>query len=77
MSGNVVRSDETAVFPRELDKAYPLIERAEGVWLYDAAGNAILDAVGGGAMVTSLGHGVPELVRPHGSRRSGSRSSPT
>ncbi len=62
MSGAVVRSDETAVFPRELDKAYPLIERAEGVWLYDAAGDAILDAVGGGAMVASLGHGVPELI---------------
>ncbi len=58
----VVRAHETSVFPRELDKAYPLIERAEGVWLYDAAGNAILDAVGGGAMVTSLGYGVRELV---------------
>jgi adenosylmethionine-8-amino-7-oxononanoate aminotransferase len=58
----LVRAGETAVFPRELDRAYPLIERAEGVWLYDRAGTAYLDAVGGGAMVSSLGNGVPEIV---------------
>ena len=57
-----VRADETAVFPRELDRPYPLIERAEGVWLYDRDGEAYLDAVGGGAMVSSVGAGVPELV---------------
>jgi adenosylmethionine-8-amino-7-oxononanoate aminotransferase len=57
-----VHADETAVFPRELDRPYPLIERAEGVWLYDAEGAAYLDAVGGGAMVSSLGAGIPELV---------------
>lgn len=57
-----IREHETSVFPRELDRAYPLIERGEGVWLYDAAGTAYLDAVGGGAMVSSLGHGVREIV---------------
>jgi adenosylmethionine-8-amino-7-oxononanoate aminotransferase len=57
-----VGAGETAVFPRELDRAYPLIDRAEGVWLYADDGTAYLDAVGGGAMVSSLGAGVPELV---------------
>jgi adenosylmethionine-8-amino-7-oxononanoate aminotransferase len=57
-----VRERETSVFVRELDRPYPVIERAEGVWLYDPAGTAYLDAVGGGAMVTSVGQGVPELV---------------
>jgi adenosylmethionine-8-amino-7-oxononanoate aminotransferase len=57
-----VGTDATAVFPRELDREYPLIERTEGVWLYDAEGNAYLDAVGGGAMVASIGHGVREIV---------------
>jgi adenosylmethionine-8-amino-7-oxononanoate aminotransferase len=57
-----VHEHETRVFIRELDRPYPLIDRAEGVWLYDPAGTAYLDAVGGGAMVTSVGHGVPELV---------------
>jgi adenosylmethionine-8-amino-7-oxononanoate aminotransferase len=57
-----VGSDDTSVFPRELDRHYPLIERASGVWLFDPAGTAYLDAVGGGAMVTCLGHGVPEII---------------
>ena len=57
-----VRADDTRVFVRELDRAYPLIERAEGVWLYDGNGTAYLDAVGGGAMVASLGQGVAEIV---------------
>lgn len=57
-----VRTEDTVVFPREVDRAYPLIERAEGVWLYDGEGSAYLDAVGGGAMVASIGHGVPEII---------------
>lgn len=57
-----VGAEETSVFPRELDRTYPLIERGEGVWLYDAVGTEYLDAVGGGAMVCSLGHGVAEIV---------------
>jgi adenosylmethionine-8-amino-7-oxononanoate aminotransferase len=62
MGAVFVGSDDTSVFPRELDRHYPLIERAEGVWLFDPAGTAYLDAVGGGAMVTCLGHGVPEII---------------
>lgn len=59
-----VTADQTNVFVRELDRHYPLIERGEGVWLYDTAGNAYLDGVSGGAMVTSLGHGtVPEIAK--------------
>ena len=58
-----VRADATSVFVRELDRPYPLIERGNGVWLHDTAGHAYLDAVSGGAMVTSLGHGaVPEIL---------------
>ena len=36
---------ETSVFPRELDRAYPLIVKAEGVRLWDAGGNEYLDAI--------------------------------
>ena len=50
-----VTADDTSVFVRELDRRYPLISRGEGVWLYDSGGNAYLDGVSGGAMVTSLG----------------------
>jgi adenosylmethionine-8-amino-7-oxononanoate aminotransferase len=57
-----VRADETKVLPRYLDLAYPNIERGRGVWLETAAGERILDACSGGAMVACLGYGVKEIV---------------
>jgi adenosylmethionine-8-amino-7-oxononanoate aminotransferase len=58
----LVTASETNVFPRELDRAYPLIVRAEGVHLWDSVGGEYLDAISGGAMVTSLGHGLDEII---------------
>jgi adenosylmethionine-8-amino-7-oxononanoate aminotransferase len=58
----VVRTDETSVFPRFLDLDYPNVERGDGVRLTTVDGREVLDACSGGAMVTCLGHGVPELV---------------
>jgi adenosylmethionine-8-amino-7-oxononanoate aminotransferase len=58
----MIRSDDTSVFPRYLDLAYPSVERGEGVWLTTADGRRILDGCSGGAMVACLGHGVPELA---------------
>ena len=58
-----IYATETNVFPRFLKLAYPVIDRGEGVWLYTSDGRKILDACSGGAMVTCLGHAVPELVR--------------
>jgi adenosylmethionine-8-amino-7-oxononanoate aminotransferase len=57
-----IRAGETSVFVRELDRSYPLIVKGEGVWLEDAGGTRYLDAVSGGAMVTSLGHGPNEAI---------------
>jgi adenosylmethionine-8-amino-7-oxononanoate aminotransferase len=57
-----IRADETAVLPRFLDLAYPNVERGDGVRLYLADGRELLDACGGGAMVTSLGHGNGKVV---------------
>jgi len=57
-----IRSEDTSVFPRFLDLAYPSIERGEGVWLYTTEGGEILDACSGGAMVACLGHGRREIV---------------
>ena len=57
-----IRSDETSIFPRLLDLAYPNVERGEGVRLYLTDGREILDACSGGAMVACLGHGVKEIV---------------
>jgi adenosylmethionine-8-amino-7-oxononanoate aminotransferase len=61
-SPGTVRSDETSVFPRFFDLAYPNVERGDGVWLTTTDGRRILDACSGGAMVASLGHGVPEVI---------------
>jgi adenosylmethionine-8-amino-7-oxononanoate aminotransferase len=57
-----VRADETNVFPRFLDLAYPTIERGKGVWLETTDGHRVLDACSGGAMVACLGHGVAEIA---------------
>jgi adenosylmethionine-8-amino-7-oxononanoate aminotransferase len=57
-----IRSDETHVFPRFLDLAAPSVERGEGVWLTTTDGRRILDACSGGAMVSCLGSGVPEIA---------------
>ncbi len=57
-----VHAGESAVFHRELDRGYPLIDRGEGMWLVDAGGNRYLDAVGGGAMVASLGAGAGDVI---------------
>jgi hypothetical protein len=57
-----IGAGETSVFPRFLDLGYPEVESGEGVWLSTTGGDRILDACSGGAMVTCLGHGVPEVV---------------
>ncbi len=57
-----VRAEETNVFPRFLDLAYPNIERGHGVWLETTDGHRVLDACSGGAMVATIGHGVTEIA---------------
>jgi adenosylmethionine-8-amino-7-oxononanoate aminotransferase len=57
-----IGSEATSVLPRFLDLSYPVVERGEGVWLTTTDGRRILDASSGGAMVASLGYGVPEIV---------------
>ncbi|MDQ2683660.1 MAG: aminotransferase class III-fold pyridoxal phosphate-dependent enzyme, partial [Chloroflexota bacterium] len=57
-----VLPDSTDVIHRDLNRAYPVIERGEGVYLYDSEGKRYLDGSGGSAAVTSIGHGVPEVV---------------
>jgi adenosylmethionine-8-amino-7-oxononanoate aminotransferase len=57
-----IAAADTSVFPRFLDLGYPSIERGDGVWLTTVDGRRILDACSGGAMVTCLGHGVPDAV---------------
>ena len=52
-----VESQRTHVLPLELGRAFPIIVRGEGVWVEDAAGGRYLDAMSGGSMAATLGHG--------------------
>jgi len=51
---------EDHIFYRNLRKTYPVVDRAEGVFLWDKNGRRYLDG-SGGACVVSIGHGVPEV----------------
>jgi len=52
---------EGHVFYRKMKHAYPVIARAEGVYLYDTAGRRYIDAAGG-AIVVNVGHGVEAIA---------------
>jgi adenosylmethionine-8-amino-7-oxononanoate aminotransferase len=51
----------TSVLRPELDRTYPLVERGEGVFLYDESGRRYLDAASG-AVVANIGHGVEAIA---------------
>jgi adenosylmethionine-8-amino-7-oxononanoate aminotransferase len=55
------RAGRASFFPA-LGGDLPTIVRAEGIYLYDAAGRRLIDAAGGVGAVTSIGHAVPEVV---------------
>ena len=57
----MTRYPDTAVFLRKLRWDYPRITHGRGCWVYDDRGGAYLDACGG-AFVSNLGHGVPEIA---------------
>lgn len=52
----------SSVLFRDLGRSYPLIERAEGIYLFDSNGKRYIDGSGGSAVVTSIGHGVQEVI---------------
>jgi adenosylmethionine-8-amino-7-oxononanoate aminotransferase len=52
----------SALFPRNFRKSYPIAVRGEGCWIIDQSGRRLLDASGQAAVV-SIGHGVPEIGR--------------
>jgi len=62
MGARLVDSSSTRVLLPELDRRYPVIVRGEGVWLEDAGGRRYLDAMSGGSMAATLGHGRRDLV---------------
>ena len=55
-------STTSYVLPPELERRYPVVVRGEGVWLEDSEGKRYLDAMSGGSMAATLGHGRRDLV---------------
>ena len=57
-----IESQRTHVLPLELGRAMPVIARGEGVWIEDASGRRYLDAMSGGSMAATLGHGRRDII---------------
>jgi adenosylmethionine-8-amino-7-oxononanoate aminotransferase len=46
---------------RDWDRPFPVIERAEGIYLFDSDGKRYIDGSGGSSVVTTIGHGIHEV----------------
>ena len=57
-----VGSDSTHILQLELNRKYPVAVRGEGVWVIDSAGRRYLDAMSGGSMASTLGHGRTDII---------------
>jgi adenosylmethionine-8-amino-7-oxononanoate aminotransferase len=58
----MIDSRQSRVFPLELRRPMPVIVRGRGVWVEDAEGRRYLDAMSGGSMAATLGHGRRDLI---------------
>lgn len=54
--------ESSALIFRDLEREYPVIERGEGIYLYDKDGKRYIDGASGSAAVTNIGHGVEEVI---------------
>src|SRR6266513_2030709 len=57
-----VGGDATRVFPLELDRRYPVVVSGDGAWVQDSTGKRYLDAMSGGSMAATLGHGRRDII---------------
>ena len=60
--GAVIESGETHVLPLEFQIGYPVAVRGEGAWVEDDTGRRYLDAMSGGSMAATLGHGRKDIA---------------
>ena len=58
----MVIAQSTHVLPLEFQRRYPILVRGEGVWVEDASGKRYLDAMSGGSMAATLGHGRKDIT---------------
>jgi adenosylmethionine-8-amino-7-oxononanoate aminotransferase len=55
-----MRNDDR-VFHRDVTRDYPVVDRAEGIHIYDTAGRRYIDC-SGSVFVQNVGHGVSEII---------------
>ena len=48
---------------RDWDRDFPIIDRAEDIYLFDRSGKRYIDGSGGSSVVTSIGHGVIQVAK--------------
>ncbi|MFI5281861.1 MAG: aspartate aminotransferase family protein [Candidatus Dormibacterales bacterium] len=58
----IVDSQSTHVLPLEFNRRYPVLVGGTGVWVEDASGKRYLDAMSGGSMAATLGHGRKDII---------------
>ena len=58
----MIASGDTKVFPLELERSYPVVVRGDGAWVEDSTGKRYLDAMSGGSMAATLGHGRRDII---------------
>jgi adenosylmethionine-8-amino-7-oxononanoate aminotransferase len=58
----VIDASRTRVLPLEFARGYPVVVQGEGAWIQDASGRRYLDAMSGGSMAATLGHGRTDIV---------------
>ncbi len=61
-NSSIVMASNSALFPRNFRKDYPVAVRGERCWIIDQSGRRFLDASGQAAVV-NIGHGVAEIGR--------------
>ena len=57
-----IESARSRVLPLELARPMPVVAKGDGVWIEDAAGRRYLDAMSGGSMAATLGHGRRDVI---------------
>ncbi len=56
-----MKLEDEYIFYRNMKRSYPLMKRAEGVYIFDSKGRRYIDGVGGIAVV-NIGHAVKEIL---------------
>src|SRR4029453_10489063 len=62
MTEALIASTATRVLPLEFAHRYPVIVRGDGSRVEDSAGRRYLDAMSGGSMAATLGHGRGDII---------------